>query len=366
MHAARARAAPRAGAGLRLPHLRGRAHGAGTSRSSSARSTRAWATCCPRGTSTSRSTTGRRASLSFPYFADERDTTPAPEAARAGPDGVRPAHRPAAARDARGLPRASSRAARSSSSPATPWTGWGRRSWRAARRSGWRRSRPTTPRCASGRRSATSSSSSAGRSPPRSRRSGRRTRCGRARPGCAWRSSRCRPSCGRPTRSCASPRRWAPASSALGLAPNQVVGTVARAVPRGRERWRSIATGSPCGASRSGYEYETDGRAFTVHVEPLRDAAGAIRGTVGIALDITERASRRPGPARVGGAAAPGHRPRAALHLREGRGGPLPPREPGGGRGLRHRPSTGSSAAPTPTSPARRRRCGASARTTSR
>ena len=37
-----------------------------------------------------------------------------------------------------------------------------------------------------------------------------------------------------------------------------------------------------------GYEYEHEGRAFTVHVEPLRDAGGAIRGTVGIALDITD------------------------------------------------------------------------------
>ena len=59
-------------------------------------------------------------------------------------------------------------------------------------------------------------------------------------------------------------------------------------------------------------------------------------GTVGIALDVTDVASRRPGPARVGGAAPPGHRPRAALHLREGRGRPLPPGEPGRGRGLRH------------------------------
>ena len=63
---------------------------------------------------------------------------------------------------------------------------------------------------------------------------------------------------------------------------------------------------------------------------------GAIRGTVGIAVDVTEPAARRPGAARVGGAAAPGDRPRPALHLREGRRRPLPPREPRRGRGLRH------------------------------
>jgi PAS domain S-box-containing protein len=41
-----------------------------------------------------------------------------------------------------------------------------------------------------------------------------------------------------------------------------------------------------------GYEYDTEGRSFTVHVDPLRDAAGSVRGTVGIAVDITELRER--------------------------------------------------------------------------
>jgi PAS domain S-box-containing protein len=75
--------------------------------------------------------------------------------------------------------------------------------------------------------------------------------------------------------------------SALGLAPNQVVGLSleqylgagSAAVARHRLALRGESVG---------YEYEQDGRWFTTHVEPLRDADGAIRGTVGIAVDITE------------------------------------------------------------------------------
>jgi PAS domain S-box-containing protein len=37
------------------------------------------------------------------------------------------------------------------------------------------------------------------------------------------------------------------------------------------------------------YEFERAGRVFAAHLEPLRDASGAIRGVVGVALDITER-----------------------------------------------------------------------------
>ncbi len=84
-----------------------------------------------------------------------------------------------------------------------------------------------------------------------------------------------------------------------------------------------------------------EGRSFTVHVEPLRDAAGAIRGTVGIALDITDvrRADQalRDSEARL----------RQVIDLvphfifAKDERGPLPPREPGGGRGLRHRRWTG-------------------------
>jgi PAS domain S-box-containing protein len=75
--------------------------------------------------------------------------------------------------------------------------------------------------------------------------------------------------------------------SALGLAPNQVAGlSVEQYLGTGNialVRHRLALQGESVG-----YEYEQDGRWFTTHVEPLRDAAGAIRGTVGIAVDITE------------------------------------------------------------------------------
>ena len=79
--------------------------------------------------------------------------------------------------------------------------------------------------------------------------------------------------------------------SALGLAPNQLVGLSldqylagdSMALERGLERHRLALRGESMG-----YEYEMEGRAFMAHVEPLRDAAGAIRGTVGIAVDVTD------------------------------------------------------------------------------
>jgi diguanylate cyclase (GGDEF)-like protein len=37
------------------------------------------------------------------------------------------------------------------------------------------------------------------------------------------------------------------------------------------------------------FDVEDKGRTFEVHVEPLRDVAGAIEGTVGVAFDVTER-----------------------------------------------------------------------------
>ena len=331
----RARPEAREGPGLRLPDLGGGARRCGTCPSSSGPSTRAWATCSRPGTSTSPSTTRAAGLLSFPYFADERDPTPAPEAPRPRAHRVRPAH--PASRSWR-RPRSSATswpAARSSSSRATRWTGWGRRSSPGGRRSGSPPSRPTTRRCAWDRRSGTSSSSSPGRSRPPSRRSARRTPSDRARPGSRSRSSRSRPCCGRPTRSCASPR-----PSARGSPPS--------ASPR--TRWWASRSSSTSALGSSGlerhrlalrgesvgYEYEMEGRAFTVHVEPLRDAAGAVRGTVGIAVDITDLRRADQGAPRLRGSAAAGHRPRAPLHLREGRGGALPARQPRGGRGLRH------------------------------
>ena len=37
------------------------------------------------------------------------------------------------------------------------------------------------------------------------------------------------------------------------------------------------------------FDHDMAGRSYIVHVEPLRDAQGAIRGTVGIALDVTNQ-----------------------------------------------------------------------------
>ncbi|HSD29239.1 MAG TPA: PAS domain S-box protein, partial [Vicinamibacteria bacterium] len=75
--------------------------------------------------------------------------------------------------------------------------------------------------------------------------------------------------------------------SALGLAPNQVVGLSVEqylgAGSTGLARHRLALRGESVS-----YEYEQDGRWFATHVEPLRDTSGAIRGTVGIAVDITE------------------------------------------------------------------------------
>ena len=75
--------------------------------------------------------------------------------------------------------------------------------------------------------------------------------------------------------------------SALGLAPNQLVGLSVEQYlgpeSAGLDRQRLALRGESVG-----YEYEMDGRWFAAHVEPLRDAAGAIRGTVGIGVDITD------------------------------------------------------------------------------
>ncbi len=75
--------------------------------------------------------------------------------------------------------------------------------------------------------------------------------------------------------------------SALGLAQNQVVGlSLEQYLGNGSlalDRHRQALLGESVG-----YEYEMEGRSFTVHVEPLRDASGTTRGTVGIAVDITE------------------------------------------------------------------------------
>jgi PAS domain S-box-containing protein len=76
--------------------------------------------------------------------------------------------------------------------------------------------------------------------------------------------------------------------SGLGLRPGQVVG-----MPVGE----FLGTSSPAmfhlalalrGESVS-FDHDMAGRSFIAHVEPLRDAQGAVRGTVGIALDVTSQ-----------------------------------------------------------------------------
>ena len=75
--------------------------------------------------------------------------------------------------------------------------------------------------------------------------------------------------------------------AALGLSTNQLAGMpiseyLGAAGTMAIEKHRQALAGES-----TGFEYEHDAHAYLVHVEPLRDAAGAITGTVGIALDIT-------------------------------------------------------------------------------
>ena len=123
--------------------------------------------------------------------------------------------------------------------------------------------------------------------------------------------------------------------SALGLAPNQVVGMSLEqylgAGNVGLDRHR-LALRRRVGRLRV---RARGPRLHRARRAPAR-RGGRHPGHGGNRSRHHRRASGRPGPARVGSPAPPGDRPRAALHLREGRGGPLPPREPGRGRGLRH------------------------------
>ena len=174
---------------------------------------------------------------------------PGPEAARAGPDGVRPAHRPAPAGDARGLP--GSRRARRGRAHRQRLRGLAGGAAAGARRGDRGGGRPDLrPRGAP----------RAGRARPlrvRVRPDRRRHRGqaggGRAAaerdPAARGDPAGARPCCGRPTRSCASPRRWAracppsasPRTRSSGCRWSSTSGPGARS---------SIATGSPCAASR--------------------------------------------------------------------------------------------------------------------
>jgi two-component system cell cycle sensor histidine kinase/response regulator CckA len=76
--------------------------------------------------------------------------------------------------------------------------------------------------------------------------------------------------------------------AALGLKPNQLVGLPVESYLGTGSQSVSWHRRALAGESAS-FDHEQDGRAFTVHVEPLRDAAGAVRGTIGIAVDLTEQ-----------------------------------------------------------------------------
>jgi PAS domain S-box-containing protein len=80
--------------------------------------------------------------------------------------------------------------------------------------------------------------------------------------------------------------------AALGLSPNEVVGRsvdvyLGAGNPALEHHRRALA-----GASVS-FEHEQYGRLYTVQIEPLRDAASRVRGTIGIAADITEERQAR-------------------------------------------------------------------------
>jgi two-component system cell cycle sensor histidine kinase/response regulator CckA len=76
--------------------------------------------------------------------------------------------------------------------------------------------------------------------------------------------------------------------SGLGLAAGQVVGTSVAEFLGGSSPALFHHSLALRGESAS-FDHEMAGRSFIAHVEPLRDAQGAVRGTVGIALDVTNQ-----------------------------------------------------------------------------
>jgi PAS domain S-box-containing protein len=76
--------------------------------------------------------------------------------------------------------------------------------------------------------------------------------------------------------------------AALGLAPGQVVG-VALAEFLGAKSPALFHHSLALKGESVGYDYEMGGRSYMTHVEPLRDAGGAVQGTVGIAVDVTSQ-----------------------------------------------------------------------------
>ncbi len=75
--------------------------------------------------------------------------------------------------------------------------------------------------------------------------------------------------------------------AALGLQPGQVVGTSVGTFAEDDERILGPHRRALAGESVS-FDVDVGGRTFMSRVEPLHDSSSAVRGTVGIALDVTE------------------------------------------------------------------------------
>jgi diguanylate cyclase (GGDEF)-like protein/PAS domain S-box-containing protein len=71
----------------------------------------------------------------------------------------------------------------------------------------------------------------------------------------------------------------------LGRTVEQVLGTQSKESAGVNAHWRALQGESVT------FEHTYDDRVYQLHVEPLRDGDGAISGTIGVSLDITERKS---------------------------------------------------------------------------
>ena len=117
------------------------------------------------------------------------------------------------------------------------------------------------------------------------------TPCASARRACAccWRSS---PPCsGPPTASCATPRPTAARSRRSDMQPGDGVGkSLYDFFASTDPTLPAIAVHHRAVAGHSGsYEQLWAGHTYSCHVEPLRDVDGAIIGTIGVAIDISDR-----------------------------------------------------------------------------
>jgi PAS domain S-box-containing protein len=77
----------------------------------------------------------------------------------------------------------------------------------------------------------------------------------------------------------------------IGLSPNQIVGMTVEEFYHGQlaQDTAVIAHRRALGGNKVSYESQYNQRTLMVHIEPLRNAAGVITGTLGISFDITDR-----------------------------------------------------------------------------